>query len=165
MSTQSDHKVKAIPDGMHSLTPHITCAGAADAMEFYKKAFNAVEMFRMAGPDGKLMHGCVKIGDSQLMLADDFPQWGALDPHALKGSPVTIHLQVEDVDASFAQAIAAGATVTMPVADMFWGDRYGQLKDPFGHRWALATHKVDLTPEQTRDAMMKMMATTPECKP
>ena len=111
------------------------------------------------------MHGCVKIGDSQLMLADDFPQWGALDPHALKGSPVTIHLQVEDVDASFAQAIAAGATVTMPVADMFWGDRYGQLKDPFGHRWALATHKVDLTPEQTRDAMMTMMATTPECKP
>ncbi len=160
MSTPAQTTVKAIPDGMHSLTPHLVCAGAADAIEFYKKAFNAIELFRMLGPDGKLMHGCVQIGNSQLMLADDFPNWGSLDPNALKGSPVTIHLQVEDVDASFAQAIAAGATVTMPLADMFWGDRYGQLKDPFGHRWALATHKVDLSPEQIRDAMMQMK---PEC--
>ena len=164
MNTSKEVKVKAIPDGMHSLTPHITCAGAADAIAFYKKAFNAVELFRMAGPDGKLMHGCVKIGDSQLMLADDFPQWGGFDPHALKGSPVTIHLQVEDVDASFAQAVAAGATVVMPVTDMFWGDRYGQLTDPFGHRWALATHKVDLTPEQTHAAMLQALADAPECK-
>lgn len=164
MSTPIKHPVKAIPDGMHSLTPHITCAGAAAAMEFYKKAFNAIEMYRLTGPDGKLMHGSMQIGNSRLMLADDFPQWGGLDPHALKGSPVTIHLQVEDVDAAFAQAVAAGATVSMPVADMFWGDRYGQVIDPFGHRWALATHKEDLTPEEVQAGMMKAIAAAPECK-
>ena len=147
---------KPIPEGMHSLTPHLVCAGAADAMEFYKRAFNAVEQARMPGPDGKLIHAAVKIGDSILMLVDENPQWGLLGPKALKGSPVTIHLYVPDVDATVAQAVAAGAKVTMPVADMFWGDRYGQLEDPFGHRWSVATHTRELTSEEIREGMAKM---------
>ena len=145
-----------IPEGMHSLTPHLVCAGAADAIDFYKRAFNAVEQARLPGPDGKLMHAAVKIGDSTLMLVDENPQWGSLGPKALKGSPVTIHLYVPDVDATVAKAVAAGAKVTMPVADMFWGDRYGQLEDPFGHRWSVATHTRDLTSEEIREGMAKM---------
>lgn len=111
--------VKPIPDGMHSLTPHLICAGAAEAIEFYRKAFNAVELTRLPSPQGKLMHAIVWIGDSALMLVDENPQWGLLGPKALKGSPVAIHLFVEDVDAAVAQAVAAGAKVTMPIADMF----------------------------------------------
>jgi PhnB protein len=148
--------VKAIPEGMHSLTPHLVCAGAADAIEFYKKAFNAVEMTRVPGPSGKLMHAAVRIGDSLLMLVDESPDWGALGPKTLKGSPVTIHLQVEDVDAVVDQAVAAGAKVTMPVADMFWGDRYGVLEDPFGHHWSVATHTRDVTPQEIQQAMQQM---------
>ena len=147
---------KPIPEGMHSLTPHLVCAGAADAIDFYKRAFNAVEQARLPGPDGKLMHAAVKIGDSILMLVDENPQWGSLGPKALKGSPVTIHLYVPDVDATVAKAVAAGAKVTMPVADMFWGDRSGQLEDPFGHRWSVATHTRDLTSEEIREGMAKM---------
>jgi PhnB protein len=149
----SASKVKAIPDGMHSLTPHLICAGAASAIEFYKKAFNAVELMRLPGPDGKLVHGAVRIGDSMLMLVDENEAWGSFGPKALKGSPVVIHLQVEDVDAAMAQAAAAGATITMPATDMFWGDRYGQVEDPFGHRWSVATHTKDLTHEQIEAAM------------
>jgi PhnB protein len=150
--------VKPIPEGMHSLTPHLVCDGAAAAIDFYKKAFNASEQGRIPGPGGKLMHAAVKIGDSTLMLVDEMPECtGALGPHKLKGSPVTIHLYVEDVDATVAQAVAAGAKVTMPVADMFWGDRYGQLEDPFGHRWSVATHKRDLTREEMQAAMQEMM--------
>lgn len=145
--------VKPIPDGMPTLTPHLVCDGAAAAIDFYVKAFNAVELSRLAGPDGKLMHGMMRIGDSPLMLVDAMPEWGALDPKRLNGSPVTLHLYVEDVDAAIAQAAAAGATVAMPPADMFWGDRYGQVVDPFGHRWSLATHKQDLSSEQIRQAM------------
>ena len=145
-----------IPEGMHSLTPHLVCAGAAEAIDFYKRAFNAIEQARMPGPDGKLMHAAVKIGDSTLMLVDENPQWGLLGPKALKGSPVAIHLYVPDVDATVAQAVAAGAKVTMPVADMFWGDRYGQLEDPFGHRWSVATHTRELTSEEIREGMAKM---------
>ena len=147
---------KPIPEGMHSLTPHLVCAGAADAIDFYKRAFKAIEQARLPGPDGKLMHAAVKIGDSTLMLVDENPQWGSLGPKALKGSPVTIHLYVPDVDATVAQAVAAGAKVTMPVADMFWGDRYGQIEDPFGHRWSVGTHKRDVTPEEMQQAMQKM---------
>lgn len=146
--------VKPIPDGMHSLTPHLVCAGAADAIEFYKKAFGAVELARFPGPDGKLMHGMVRIGNSPLMLVDESPQWGMLGPKALKGSPVTIHLMVENVDATVEQAVAAGAKITMPVADMFWGDRYGVLEDPFGHHWSVATHTRDVSPEEMREAML-----------
>ena len=148
--------VKPIPDGMHALTPHLICANAADAITFYVKAFNAVELTRLPGPQGKLMHAIVRIGDSALMLVDENPQWGLLGPKSLKGSPVTVHLYVEDVDATVARAVAAGAKITMPIAEMFWGDRYGQIEDPFGHRWSVATHTRDVTPEEARQAMMKM---------
>lgn len=146
MSTSS--KPKPIPEGMHSLTPHLVCAGAADAIEFYKKAFGAKEGGRLAGPDGRLMHAHLTIGDSSLMLVDEMPEWKCLGPKALGGSPVTIHLYVEDVDAVVAQAVAAGAQLTMPVADMFWGDRYGQVVDPFGHKWSIATHVRDMSPDE-----------------
>ncbi len=145
--------VKPIPEGMHSITPHLVCAGAADAIEFYKKAFNAVELARLADPGGKLMHAMVQIGDSVVMLNDEYLDWGVLGPKTVGGSPVTIHLYVTDVDSAFAQAVDAGATVKMPVADMFWGDRYGVLVDPFGHNWSLATHKHDLTSEEILEAM------------
>jgi PhnB protein len=151
----SSPAVKPIPEGMHSLMPHIICAGAADAIAFYVKAFGAIEMMRLPGPEGKVMHAMLKIGDSVLMLADEFPEHGMLGPIALKGTPITLHVYVEDVDASFERAVAAGATVRMPVADMFWGDRYGQVQDPFGHRWSLATHTRDVNPEEMRAAMSK----------
>lgn len=149
-------QVKPIPDGMHSVTPHLICAGAADAIDFYKKAFDAVELSRLPGASGKLLHASIRIGDSIVMLSDEFPEMGGLGPKSLKGSPVTIHLCVEDVDALVARAVAAGAKVTMPVADMFWGDRYGQLEDPFGHRWSVGTHIRDVTPEEIQQAMSKM---------
>ena len=140
--------VRPIPEGMHAITPHLVCADAAAAIDFYVRAFGAVESIRMPGPNGKLMHASIRIGDSNVMLVDEAPEWGALGPLSLKGSPVTLHHYVTDVDAAFAKAVAAGATVMMPVADMFWGDRYGVVVDPFGHKWALATHVEDLTPEQ-----------------
>ena len=146
-------KVKAIPDGMRSLTPHLVCRGAAAAIDFYGRAFGAIEQFRLPGPDGRLVHACVLIGDSQLFLVDEMPEHGALGPQALKGSPVTIHLQVQDADATFARAVQAGATVTMPLADMFWGDRYGQVVDPFGHHWSVATHMREVSHEEMVAAM------------
>ena len=149
-------KPQAIPQGMHVVTPHLVCAGAADAIEFYKKAFGALEGGRMPGPDGKLMHAMIRIGGDAIMLVDEMPQWGALGPKALKGSPVTIHLYVEDVDAFVARAVTAGAKVTMPVADMFWGDRYGKIEDPFGHHWSVATHVRDVTPDEMQKAMQQM---------
>ena len=149
-------KVKPIPEDMHSITPHLVCAGAANAIEFYKKAFGAEEQARLPGPDGRLMHAAVKIGDSTVMLADEMPEWGSLGPKALKGSPVTIHLYVEDADAFVARAVKAGARVTMPVDDMFWGDRYGQIEDPFGHRWSVGTHVRDVSPDEMQKAMQQM---------
>ena len=146
----------AIPQGMHSVTPHLICAGAADAIEFYKKAFGATEQARLPGPDGRLMHAAVKIGDSQVMLVDEMPEWGALGPKSLKGSPVTLHLYVDDVDAFVARAVKAGAKVTMPVADQFWGDRYGKLEDPFGHHWSVATHVREVSMEEAQKAMRAM---------
>jgi PhnB protein len=148
--------VKAVPEGMHTVTPHLVCAGAANAIEFYKKAFNATELHRMPGPDGRLMHACIKIGDSMVFLVDEMKEWGALGPTELKGSPVTIHLQVPDVDSFAKRAIDAGAKVKMPVTDAFWGDRYGQLEDPFGHRWSVATHVRDVSPEEMQQAMANM---------
>jgi PhnB protein len=145
--------VKSIPAGMHSVTPHLICAGAADAIEFYKKAFNATETSRVPGPSGKLMHASIRIGDSAVMLVDEAPEWGMLGPKALHGSAVYIHLYVDDVDAFTARAVAAGAKITMPVADMFWGDRYGQLEDPFGHRWSVATHVREVSQEEVQQAM------------
>ncbi|MGH8672108.1 MAG: VOC family protein [Burkholderiales bacterium] len=147
--------VKPIPEGSHSVTPHLICAGAVDAIEFYKKAFGATEMIRMPGPGGKLIHACVRIGDSNVMLVDEMPQWSALGPKSLNGSPITIHLYVEDVDAFVARAVAAGAKVTMPIADMFWGDRNGVIEDPFGHKWSVATHIRDMTNEEMQQAAAK----------
>jgi PhnB protein len=147
---------KPIPDGMHTVTPHLVCAGASDAIEFYKKAFNAVETARIPGPGGTLMHASIRIGDSTVMLVDEMPQHGTLGPKSLKGSPVIIHLYVDDADAFVARAAAAGAKITMPVTEMFWGDRYGQLEDPFGHRWSVATHVRDVTPAEMREAIEAM---------
>ena len=149
-------KAKSIPAGMHSVTPHLICAGAAKAIEFYQKAFGAVEEARMPAPDGRIMHAAIRIGDSTVMLVDEMPEWGALGPKSLKGSPVTIHLYVDDVDGFVARAVKAGAKVTMPVADQFWGDRYGKLEDPFGHHWSVATHVRDVTPDEMQKAMREM---------
>ncbi|MCB1675760.1 MAG: VOC family protein [Halioglobus sp.] len=146
-------KVKPIPEGMHSLTPHLICRDANAAMDFYVKAFGAIDQGRMTGPDGTfLMHGMMRIGDSALMLVDENPDWGMRSPLALNGSPVTVHLYVEDVDATIAQAVAAGARVTMPAQDMFWGDRYGKLVDPFGHEWSVATHIRELSSDEIQAA-------------
>ena len=149
-------KVKPIPDDMHTVTPHLVCAGAADAIDFYKRAFGAVEEARLPGPGGKIMHAMVRINGSAVMLVDENLEWGMLGPKALKGTPVTIHLYVEDVDAFVARAEKAGAKVTMPVADMFWGDRYGKIEDPFGHHWSVATHVRDVSMEEAQQAMQKM---------
>jgi PhnB protein len=147
--------IKPIPDGMHTVTPHLVCAGAAEAIEFYKRAFNAVEIARLPRPDGKIMHASIRIGDSAVMLVDEFPDWGVVGPRSLGGSPVTIHLYVENVDAFAEGAVGAGAKITMPIAEMPWGDRYGQLEDPFGHRWSVATHVRDVTPDEIRQAMLE----------
>ena len=153
LPARSKAPVKAIPEGMHTVTPHLVCSDAADAIAFYKKAFAAEEICRMPTPDGKVMHAAIRIGDSVIMLNDEFPQCGALSPKSLKGTPVTIHLYVSNVDAFAARAIEAGAKVIMPVQDMFWGDRYGMLEDPAGHRWSVATHTRDLTPEEIQEGM------------
>ena len=146
-----------IPAGFHTITPHLVCDGAADALTFYAQAFGAQELSRMPGPGGRLMHAQVRIGDSLLMLADAFPDFGSVGPLALKNTPVYIHLYVEDVDAAYARAVEAGAKPLMPPADMFWGDRYGQVEDPFGHRWSIATHERDMTPQQMMDEMGRTM--------
>ena len=145
--------VNPIPHGMHTITPHLVCAGAAAAIEFYKEAFGAVEVDRLAGPDGKLVHAMVRIGDSALMLVDEFPDMQAFGPKSLGGSSVTLHLSVVDADASFKRATAAGATPRMPVTDMFWGARYGMVQDPFGHLWSVATQVRNLTMAQITESM------------
>lgn len=146
-----------------SITPHLVCADALKAIEFYKQAFSAVEEVKLLGPTGKLVHAGLSIGGACFMLAEEIPDWGSLGPIALKGSPVVIHLKVPDVDATIAQAVAAGATLTMPAADMFWGDRYGQVKDPFGHRWSIATPKQKLTPAEMQSAMEKAFGAGNPC--
>lgn len=150
--------IKPIPEGSHSITPHLVCAGASAAIDFYQRAFNAVEVMRLPGAPGKLMHAQIRIGDSNVMLVDEMPEWGSLGPTSLKGTSVTLHLYVEDADATFAQAVAAGATVKMPLADMFWGDRYGVLIDPFGHQWSIATHTRDVKPDEMQQAMKAMLS-------
>jgi PhnB protein len=146
-------KAKAAPHGMNSLSPHLVCAGAANAIDFYKRAFDAVEMVRLPAPDGKLMHASLRICGSSVMLVDENVKFGMLSPKMLKGTPVTIHLFVENVDAFVARAVEAGATLVMPVADMFWGDRYGVIEDPFGHRWSIATHLRDMSAAEIEHAM------------
>jgi len=141
-------KVKAVPEGMHTITPHLIINGADKAIEFYKKAFGAEVNGVHHTPDGKVMHASLKIGDSHLYLADEFPGMGAKGPQALGGSPVVLNLYADNIDKVFNQAVAAGATVTMPLANQFWGDRYGQVKDPFGHSWALGQHIEDVAPPE-----------------
>jgi uncharacterized glyoxalase superfamily protein PhnB len=144
----------AKPLGTTFVAPHLICANSAGAIEFYKKAFGAIEDMRMAGPDGKgVMHARLRINGAPIFLVDENPQWGTLSPKSLNGSPVTIHLQVADADALFDRAVKAGATARMPVADMFWGDRYGIVVDPFGHYWSIATHVRDMTQDEIREAM------------
>lgn len=151
-----------IPPGHEHLIPHLACDNCTAALEFYKKAFGAEEIHRMPAPDGKrLMHAAMRIGNSYIFLADDFPEYcggQSRNPKALKGTPVTIHRYVTDCDAAIKRAQDAGATVMMPAADMFWGDRYGIVVDPFGHQWSIATHVKDMTPEEMKEAMVEAFA-------
>ena len=141
---------KAIPDGYHTATPYLIIKGAAAALDFYKKAFGATELFRMAGPDGRIGHAEIRIGDSHIMLADEVPGMGFLSPQTLGGSPISLMLYVPDVDKVFQQAVAAGATSQRPVQNQFYGDRSGTLKDPFGHVWTIGTHVEDVPPDELR---------------
>ena len=152
--------VKPIPDGYHSVTPYLIVNDAARALEFYKKAFDAVELMRMPGPDGKIGHAEIKIGDSPVMLADEAPSMGARSPRTIGGSPITLMVYLKDVDAQVAKAVAAGATLTRPVANQFYGDRTGTLADPFGHVWSIGTHVEDVAPEEMDRRMKEMMKPT-----
>jgi len=148
--------VKRVPDEYHRVTAHLTVRDAAALIEFYKKAFGAVERRRAPGPDGKsIMHAEIQIGDSIVFLNDEFPEMGALSPLGSQTTPVTLHLYVEDADKQFEQALSAGAVVVMPLADQFWGDRYGIVKDPSGHQWSIGSHMEDLTPQQMQQRMAK----------
>ncbi|HUE82773.1 MAG TPA: VOC family protein [Pyrinomonadaceae bacterium] len=142
------NEVKPIPEGYHSVTPYLIIREAADAIDYYKKAFGAVELFRMPQPDGKIAHAEIKIGDSPIMLSDEHPDMGFRSPQSLGGSPISILIYVEDVDSVFDRAIAAGGKVDRPVEDKFYGDRAGSLTDPFGHTWHVATHTEDVSPEE-----------------
>lgn len=148
------------------LTPHIICSGAADAIAFYVKAFGAEEMMRLPAPDGKLMHATIIINGAPLMMVDEFPGCaGSSSPQTLKGTPVSLHLKVDDVDAWMKRAVDAGATVIMPVADMFWGDRYGMVEDPFGHRWSIATPQRNLSRAELEANMREAMREFAEANP
>ena len=143
-------KVKPIPDGYHSVTPYLIFNGGARAIEFYKQAFGATELFRMEGPDGRIGHAEIRIGDSHVMLADEHPEIGARSPQSIGGSPISLMLYVEDVDATVSRAVEAGAKLTRPVANQFYGDRTGGVEDPFGHAWYIATHVEDVAPEELK---------------
>jgi PhnB protein len=150
--------VKPVPDGYHTLTPFLTVRDAARAIEFYKKAFGASERGIMKGPDGKVMHAELMIGDSIIMLSDEFPDYGALSPESVGGSGMGLHIYLDGVDAAFDRAVKAGAQVEMPVMDQFWGDRYGKLRDPFGHKWSIATHTKDLSMVEMKQGMDEAMS-------
>ena len=150
---------KPVPDGSHTITPYLIIRDAGGAIEFYKKAFDAKELVRMPGPGGKgVMHAELQIGDSQLMLTEEWPQYGSVSPQQLGGTAVSLHLYVDDVDAWFERAVRAGCQVKTPVSDMFWGDRFGKVQDPFGHQWSIATHKLDLTPAEMAQAAQAAFA-------
>jgi len=154
--------VQPIPKGYHTLTPYMTVRDAARAIEFYKQAFGAQERGAMKGDDGKIVHAELQIGDSIIMLADEMPEFGSLSPQSTGGAGMGLHIYIEDVDTAFQRAVKAGATVEMPVADMFWGDRYGKLRDPFGHKWSIGTHKADLSMEEMKKGMDEAMAKLPK---
>lgn len=149
--------VKPIPDGYPRVTPYLAVDGAEAAIEFYSNVLGATERMRMPGPDGKLGHAELQFGDSVVMLADEFPDMGNLSPKTIGGSPVTISLYVDDVDAVFAAALDAGATSVRPVENQFYGDRTGQFEDPFGHKWSIATHIEDVPPQEMEKRMAQMM--------
>jgi uncharacterized glyoxalase superfamily protein PhnB len=150
-------EVRPIPEGMNTVTPHLVCRGAGRAIEIYKKAFGAQEIGRMDMPEGgKVLHAAIRIGNSVIMLIDEFPEWNTVSPQTLNGSPVTIHLYVENAELVFTRAVQAGATAIMPLEDMFWGDRYGKLQDPFGHTWSIATHTRDVSHEEMAQAAKEM---------
>lgn len=150
--------VKPIPEGYHTVTPYLTVNDAAQAIEFYKRAFGATELHRMQGPNGKIMHAEIRIGDSNIMLADEMPGMENRAPQSLGAATGGLFLYVNDVDAAYQKATAAGAKATQPPADMFWGDRYGRLTDPFGHSWSLGTHKEDVAPDEMKRRMDEQMA-------
>jgi PhnB protein len=143
---------KPIPDGFHSVTPYLIISGADKAIDFYKMAFGASELFRMPGPDGRIMHAEIKLGDSIIMIAEAFPEWGSPAVSANN------HIYVENADVFFATAVAAGAKPLMPVSEMFWGDRFGKIADPFGQTWSVATHVKDMTPQEMAEAGKKAMS-------
>jgi PhnB protein len=149
---------QAIPAGHRTVTPYLAIKNAAKALEFYKKAFGATETSKVMMPDGRLGHAEIRLGDSLIMLSDEFPEYGGKAPETLGGSPVSIHLYVEDVDAFFKRALAAGAKERKPVMDQFYGDRSGQLEDPFGHLWWVATHKEDIAPAELQKRVQAMCA-------
>jgi PhnB protein len=153
--------VKAVPDGFHTLTPHITVRDADKALEFYKNALGAEVLNVARMPDGKVLHAALRIGDSMLMLNDEFPEMGGLSPLSTGGAGVTIHIYTENVDEAFNRAVAAGAKVAMPLMDQFWGDRYGIVSDPFGHKWSIATHTKDMSFEEMQRAQEDAMANMP----
>ena len=156
-------QVKAVPEGFHTITPHLTVRDANRAIEFYKDAFGAQVLNVAPGPGGKVLHAAIKIGDSIVMLNDEFPEFGGqLGPSATAGSPVALHIYLDNVDAAFERAVSAGATVKMPLMDQFWGDRYGVVTDPFGHRWSLATHTRDMSPEEMQREQEKAFAKMPK---
>ena len=154
-------KAKPIPEGFHSVTPYLTVNDAARAIDFYKRAFGATERYRMDGPGGKIAHAEIKIGDSIVMLGDESMAAGTRSPQSLGGTPIGLFIYVEDVDSAFTRAASAGAKVDMPVTDMFWGDRYGRLRDPFGHEWSIATHKQDLSHDEMMKAAQAMFSKMP----
>jgi PhnB protein len=151
-------KVKPVPDGFRTVTPYLVVNGAAEALDFYARAFGAKQVRRMTAPDGRIAHAEIEIGDSRIMLSEEFKEQGGTSPRTLKGTPVHIFLYVPDADATVKQAVSAGAQVVSPLADMFWGDRWGVLVDPYGHTWQVATHKEDLTPEEMAKRTAKATA-------
>ena len=156
--------VKPIPYGYHSVTPYLIIRGATEAIEFYKKAFGATELFRMPAPDGKIGHAEIKIADSPIMLADEYPDLGYKGPQSLGGSPVSLMIYVEDVDTIFNQAVAAGATIKEVLQDKFYGDRMGTVVDPYGHVWHVATHKEDVSPDEMQERMKVHTAAAPSAE-
>lgn len=149
-------EVKSVPDGYHNVTPYLIVKGAAAAIDFYKKVFGAAEIMRMPQPDGRVGHAEIKIGDSHIMLADEFPEMDAVGPATLGNSTVGLLLYVNDADATFNHAISLGAVSKKPMADQFYGDRTGTLQDPFGHKWTIATHKEDVSPQEMKRRMAAM---------
>ena len=160
-AAKASKKVSPIPPGYHTVTPYLVCRGASDAIAFYQKAFGAKERMRMPMPDGKIAHAEIRIGDSLVMLGDESPQMGASAPQTIGGTAVHVFLYVKDVDKVFAQATSAGATTEMPPTDMFWGDRYCKLVDPFGHKWSLATHIEDVSGKEMARRSAEAMSQGP----